>query len=100
MLVGTVAGRGARPSILMARGAKIPGGGYKSTGRHGAEPYIILRNPTYWGVTKVLSKIWSGTKALFVRTGEVQTPFPRRFLQFLGAEAEAWSPEPSNNNVL
>ena len=55
---------------------------------------------SHWGVTKVLSKIQLGTRALFVRTGEVETPFPRRFLQFLGAEAEAWSLQPSNNNVL
>ena len=55
---------------------------------------------SHWGVTKILSKIQLGTRALFVRPGEVETPFPRRFLQFHGAEAEAWSPEPSNNNVL
>ena len=55
---------------------------------------------SHWGVTKVLSKIQLGTRALFVRPGEVETPFSRRFLQFHGAEAEAWSPEPSNNNVL
>ena len=34
----------------------------------------------YWGVTKVLSKIWSGRRIKFVRTREVETPFPRRFL--------------------
>ena len=47
---------------------------------------------SHWGVTKVLSKIQLGTRALFVRTGEVETPFPRRFLQPLAVtEAEAES---------
>ena len=47
---------------------------------------------SHWGVTKILSKIQSGTKALFVRMGEVETPFPRRFLQPLAVtEAEAES---------
>ena len=43
-------------------------------------------------MTKVLSKIQSGTRALFVRTGVVETPFPGRFLQPLAVtEAEAES---------
>ena len=43
-------------------------------------------------MTKVLSKIQSGTRALFVRTGAVETPFPGRFLQPLAVtEAEAES---------
>ena len=47
---------------------------------------------SHWGVTKVLSKIQSETRALFVRTGEVETPFPGRFLQpLVVTEAEAES---------
>ena len=47
---------------------------------------------SHWGVTKILSKIQSGIKTLFVRTGHGETPFLGRFLQLLAAtEAEAES---------